>query len=77
MGHLKFVVNALCCFLSFSRFGPVMRDRSVKVRLFIKGELSQGLHIALSSDQAKYLFKVMRLNVGQQISIFDGKSGEY
>ena len=54
-----------------------MRDRSVKVRLFIKGELSQGLHIALSSDQAKYLFKVMRLNVGQQISIFDGKSGEY
>ncbi len=54
-----------------------MIDRSVKVRLFINEELSQDLDISLSSDQAKYLFKVMRLNIGQQICIFDGKSGEY
>ena len=51
--------------------------RSVNVRLFIKQELSLGLDIALTADQAKYLFKVMRLNVGQIITILDGKTGDY
>ena len=54
-----------------------MIDRSLKVRLFLKGKISVGLNITLSGDQAKYLFKVMRLNVGQDISIFDGDTGEY
>ena len=54
-----------------------MIGRSVNVRLFIKQELSLGLDIALSADQAKYLFKVMRLNVGQIITILDGKTGDY
>ena len=47
-----------------------MVDRSSKVRLFIREELSQNIDIALSEDQAKYLFKVMRLNEGQSIKIF-------
>ena len=54
-----------------------MIDRSTKVRLFIKEPLSINSHITLSSDQAKYLFKVMRLNVGQVITVFDGFTGEY
>ncbi len=52
-------------------------DRSKRVRLFIEEELSLDLDIALSVDQAKYLFKVMRLNVGQVIMVLDGKTGEY
>ena len=54
-----------------------MINRSTKVRLFIKEPLSLNLHITLSSDQAKYLFKVMRLNEGQSVKIFDGSTGEY
>ena len=54
-----------------------MMGRSVNIRLFIKQELSLGLDIALTADQAKYLFKVMRLNVGQIITILDGKTGDY
>ena len=54
-----------------------MINRSTKVRLFIKEPLFINLHITLSSDQAKYLFKVMRLNVGQFINVLDGKTGEY
>ena len=54
-----------------------MIDRSVKVRLFLKNKLSVGSFITLIDDQAKYLFKVMRLNIGQSISVIDGKTGEY
>ena len=52
-------------------------DRSVKVRLFLKDKISLGLDITLSVEQAKYLFKVMRLNEGQDISVTDGNTGEY
>ena len=52
-------------------------DRSLKVRLFLKDEISLGLNITLSGEQAKYLFKVMRLNEGQDISVIDGRTGEY
>jgi len=52
-------------------------DRSVKVRLFLQDKISLGVDITLSGDQAKYLFKVMRLNIGQEISVIDGNTGEY
>ncbi len=54
-----------------------MRNRSTKVRLFIREELSPGLDIALSAHQAKYLFRVMRIKMGEVITILDGKTGEY
>ena len=54
-----------------------MIDRSVKVRLFLQNKLSVGSFITLSDDQAKYLFKVMRLDIGQNISVIDGNTGEY
>ena len=54
-----------------------MRDRSMKVRLFINEQLSIGINIALTDHQAKYLFKVLRLNIGQVITVLDGITGEY
>ena len=54
-----------------------MIDRSVKVRLFLKDKILLGIDITLSGDQANYLFKVMRLDIGQDISIIDGITGEY
>ena len=52
-------------------------ERSERVRLFIKEELLLGIDITLSAHQAKYLFKVLRLNIGHFITILDGKTGEY
>ena len=54
-----------------------MIDRSKRVRLFVHQDLSRNLYIAVSVEQAKYLFNVMRLNVGQCITVLDGKTGEY
>ena len=70
-------MTAALFFSLFLRPGIGIMDRSKRVRLFIEEELSLDLDIALSVDQAKYLFKVMRLNVGQVIMVLDGKTGEY
>lgn len=54
-----------------------MKDRSKLVRLFVKQDLTENLNIALTGDQARYLFKVMRLKIGQLLTVLDGKTGEY
>ena len=54
-----------------------MMDQTNKVRLFIKETISLFANISLSPAQAKYLFKVMRLNVGQFLLVIDGTTGEY
>ena len=54
-----------------------MKDKSKKSRLFIEEDLYLGVDITLSPNQAKYLFKVLRLNVGQVVNVLDGKTGEY
>ena len=48
-----------------------------KVRLFVKHDLGQGQSVALSREQAHYLFGVMRLGVGAQVLLFNGQDGEW
>lgn len=48
-----------------------------KIRLCVSHPLGAGQSVALSRDQAHYLFGVMRLSEGQQVALFDGKSGEW
>tara|TARA_Y100000052_G_scaffold27581_2_gene36726 strand:+ start:14337 stop:15095 length:759 start_codon:yes stop_codon:yes gene_type:complete len=36
-----------------------------------------GSPVALDESQSKYLFKVMRLNVGQEVRVFNGRDGEW
>lgn len=47
------------------------------VRLYVDQPITCGQAVALSRDQAHYLFGVMRLAVGDKILIFDGISGEW
>ncbi|MBB5514620.1 16S rRNA (uracil1498-N3)-methyltransferase [Rubricella aquisinus] len=54
-----------------------MTDRAPKIRLFVEAELSQGTGLPLERDQANYLFNVMRLSVGSEILIFNGRDGEW
>lgn len=48
-----------------------------KVRLYVEQPLGQGQAVALSGDQAHYLFSVMRLAKGAAVSLFNGRDGEW
>jgi len=48
-----------------------------KVRLYVDQPLGQGQAVALSGDQAHYLFGVMRLAKGAAVSLFNGRDGEW
>lgn len=45
------------------------------VRLYVDQDLGAGRPIALTQEQANYLFAVMRLSVGVGISLFNGRDG--
>jgi 16S rRNA (uracil1498-N3)-methyltransferase len=46
-------------------------------RLFIKSALNQGAKLRLDADQAHYLINVLRMPVGSEILVFNGKDGEW
>src|SRR6056300_1453845 len=50
---------------------------TAKIRLFVNHPLGATQSIALDRDQANYLFAVMRLSVGDQILVFNGRDGEW
>lgn len=51
--------------------------KNAKVRLFVDHPLGQAQSVPLERDQAHYLFGVMRLAVGANILLFNGKDGEW
>jgi 16S rRNA (uracil1498-N3)-methyltransferase len=48
-----------------------------RVRLFVEHPLAEGARLPLERAQAHYLFNVMRLGEGAELSVFDGRSGEW
>jgi 16S rRNA (uracil1498-N3)-methyltransferase len=46
-------------------------------RLYLDQRLMQGQALTLSTDQAHYLFNVMRLAVGAEVRVFNGVDGEW
>ncbi len=46
-------------------------------RLFVKADLSLGAPLALTSEQANYLFRVLRLKVNDTVRVFNGRDGEW
>ncbi|SFC93175.1 16S rRNA (uracil(1498)-N(3))-methyltransferase [Tropicimonas isoalkanivorans] len=48
-----------------------------KVRLYVEQSLHEGQSVSLTREQAHYLFGVMRLGVGDDVLVFDGRSGEF
>ena len=47
------------------------------IRLFVPEPLSPGAAIEPSPDQARYLTAVMRLGVGDEVALFNGRDGEW
>ena len=50
---------------------------TAKIRLYVSASLQAGASVALERDQARYLFNVMRLGVGNEILVFNGRDGEW
>ncbi len=50
---------------------------TMKTRLFVSGQLINGGELLLEGDRARYLGRVLRLAVGDEISVFNGEGGEW
>ncbi|MEO8242040.1 MAG: 16S rRNA (uracil(1498)-N(3))-methyltransferase [bacterium] len=48
-----------------------------KIRLYVEQPLGPGQAVAVGTDQANYLFNVMRLAAGAAVSLFNGRDGEW
>ncbi|MEN8841071.1 MAG: 16S rRNA (uracil(1498)-N(3))-methyltransferase [Octadecabacter sp.] len=48
-----------------------------RIRLYVDHPLSPSERVALSREQAHYLFGVMRLVVGDEVLLFNGQDGEW
>lgn len=48
-----------------------------RTRLFIPGELQPDTEVRLDFDRTRYLGRVLRLRVGDAISVFNGEQGEF
>ncbi|WP_224816211.1 16S rRNA (uracil(1498)-N(3))-methyltransferase [Hasllibacter sp. MH4015] len=48
-----------------------------KIRLYVDHPLGKGQSVPVSRDHANYLFNVMRLGVGAEVALFNGKDGEW
>src|ERR1044071_7407176 len=55
---------------------PAWPPRSLP-RLFVRQPLGEGESVELDAGQANYLGNVMRLGVGAELLVFDGRSGEW
>jgi 16S rRNA (uracil1498-N3)-methyltransferase len=51
--------------------------KGAKIRLYVDHPLGAGQSVALSREQAHYLFGVMRLSSGNQVTLFNGRDGAW
>jgi len=49
----------------------------MKTRLFVSGALINGADVLLEGDRARYLGRVLRLRVGDEITVFNGEGPEW
>lgn len=55
----------------------MLRPMKTKVRLYVEHPLGEEQAVALSREQAHYLFGVMRLSAGAQVTLFNGQHGAW
>lgn len=55
----------------------VLVMKRAKIRLYVEHTLGEGQSLALTREQAHYLFGVMRLVVGDLVAVFNGVDGEW
>lgn len=53
------------------------RCASGKARLYVEGDLAQGLSLTLDRDQSHYLVNVLRMGADAPVLLFNGRDGEW
>lgn len=48
-----------------------------KIRLFVESPLQKGVDVICRDEQAHYLARVMRLKIGDELALFNGRDGEW
>ena len=48
-----------------------------KTRLYVTGDLDEGMAVRLDEGQAHYLLHVLRAKAGDRVSLFNGRGGEW
>ena len=46
-------------------------------RLFVDNNISAGMELQLRADQTRYVGRVLRLRVGDEVAVFNGQGGEF
>ncbi len=54
-----------------------MTEHKTKARLYVAGDLEKDGAVSLAADQTHYLSRVMRLGVGDGVTLFNGRHGEW
>jgi 16S rRNA (uracil1498-N3)-methyltransferase len=54
-----------------------MPDSAPRHRLFVEADLAEQAEVRVSESQAHYLLNVMRFAVGGEVSLFNGRDGEW
>jgi len=54
-----------------------MQEAAPRHRLFVDADLAAGADVWVTEQQAHYLLHVMRLGVGAEIALFNGRHGEW
>ena len=54
-----------------------MSNKNPKTRLYVQTELKAGAVILVENGQGHYLVNVMRINMGDYVSLFNGEQGEW
>jgi 16S rRNA (uracil1498-N3)-methyltransferase len=57
--------------------GDDLTDLGGKARLYVEPALGQGVRVAPDDGQTHYLLHVMRAKVGNRVSLFNGRDGEW
>ena len=56
---------------------PAMTSLKPKARLFVIADLSSDGRVELSGDHVHYLANVLRLKIGDEVILFNGRDGEW
>ena len=54
-----------------------MTEEIAKIRIFHSGDLIIGTELPLNEENSHYLTNVMRLQIGDNVSVFNGVDGEF
>jgi 16S rRNA (uracil1498-N3)-methyltransferase len=53
------------------------QDRHNETRLYVTGDLGEGMAVTLDEGQAHYLLHVLRAKIGNRMALFNGRDGEW